>query len=155
MLSLSFKFQLVIVSLAFTLASAALPKPPSANQTCQYGLISKRGAKSVLCYPDAKSGFDCPFNQCYITVEKKNYDLTNYHFTACTNNASTPQTINALHPYVFTVTEDKKAVLVSSGWYFVDKPNYKEITTNFTCPFENHLDNGIRAQCGGCVPSSY
>ncbi|MBW0501580.1 hypothetical protein O181_041295 [Austropuccinia psidii MF-1] len=137
MLSLAFKFQLVIVSLAFTLASPQPAKPAVSNQTCQHGLTSKRGSPIVSCDVDGTNLFDCPFKQCYITLQNKNY--------ACTNDARTPKRINALHPYVFTVTEDKKAVLVSSGWYFVDKPNYNEITTNFTCPFENHPMNGIRA----------
>ncbi|MBW0511467.1 hypothetical protein O181_051182 [Austropuccinia psidii MF-1] len=151
MLSLAFKFQLLIVCLAFTLASAVSAKPAVSNQTCQHGLVSQRGAKAVICNPDATRRFECPFNQCHITIKSRNYDLWNYHFTACKTNGKHPTTINALHPYVFTVANDNKGVVVLSGWYFVDNTHWQNVQANFTCPFEQHPLNEVRAHCGGCT----
>ncbi|MBW0501973.1 hypothetical protein O181_041688 [Austropuccinia psidii MF-1] len=148
MLSLDFQFQLVIFYLAFTLTSAsAVPeKPTTSNQTCNHGLSNPKGAAFVTCDTDGTNKFICPIGQCHITVENKDYRLSNYYFTACKTDDGDAWS-NALHPHEFTVSKDKKSVVVTSGWIILVSyiSYHMEVKKTYKCPIKGYPLNLIRA----------
>ncbi|MBW0484249.1 hypothetical protein O181_023964 [Austropuccinia psidii MF-1] len=148
----SFKFQILIVTLAYVVISSGSRAPPHSSQVCTRGLKSLEGAKNITCNVGNMKSYTCPFNGCHITVDKVNKDLSNYYFDQCHAPSSrNARRLEKLHPYDFHLSEDKNSLIVTSGWYFTPQSERQYTQDRYACIIMGSTVNNIFAHCEGCT----
>ncbi|MBW0498625.1 hypothetical protein O181_038340 [Austropuccinia psidii MF-1] len=143
-----FKFQLLIVALAFSFSSTVGAVKLS-RQVCQKGCHHREGDSQLTCDNRHGTTYTCEWADCQVTVNKVNTNLHAYYFVNCKPDSG-GQAIPALHPWDFHVSSDGRSLVVHQGWYFTTSPATATIKERYTCEIGNSWQNQVRPVCTGC-----
>ncbi|MBW0476328.1 hypothetical protein O181_016043 [Austropuccinia psidii MF-1] len=149
-----FEFQILLLALAFALTSAQQKAPATSPQVCTNGLHPTKEDTKITCDTRQKKTYSCIFNTCYILLENKKKDLTNYVLKNCKSIIPGKGKVAFLHPTDFKLSDDGKSYIVKAGWFFKDKnkKDQESITSEHTCDLGPDAQT-VYAQCGECSPT--